>query len=77
MEATTFNNSGLVTVSDIVKPDQYIGGTVLITVNPDGTFGAVFKAVSLDHAPDPAIQAELAPLLIQAWKTANNPGFEV
>lgn len=68
-------NAGFVSLPDI-PDDQYIAGVVVVLMDENGEYTAVFKPESLDATPIPEVQEALGPLITQAWAMANTPGVE-
>lgn len=64
-------NSGLIATSDIVADDKWVVGAVIITIDEDGAYAAVFKSEDMDGLPAPDVQETLGGFLASAFEIAN------
>jgi hypothetical protein len=68
-------NAGLVALPDLDE-SKYIVGVVVVMTDDDGNYSSEWRPVSLDAAPDPAVQEVIGPFVEDAFAFANNPGLE-
>lgn len=68
-------NAGMITFPDL-PDDVWVAGAILVTMDEEGRYSAVFRAESLDETPIVEVQEELGAMIAQSWELANMPGVE-